>query len=116
LKEGIKVIITHPNQKDIAMPLRTQKDLAKKGAYIEHCYVMYLDRDNKDDYPLDEMADKINEVGADQCILSSDAGQMGNPCPSESLKEFVKLLLKEGITKSQFEKMLIKNPETILGM
>ncbi|RJP55716.1 MAG: hypothetical protein C4549_07800 [Deltaproteobacteria bacterium] len=116
LKENIKVIITHPNQKDIAMPLRTQKDLAKKGAYIEHCYVMYLDRDNKDDYPLDEMADKINEVGADQCILSSDAGQMGNPGPSESLKEFVKLLLKEGITRSQFEKMLIKNPETILGI
>ena len=116
LKEEIKVIITHPNQKDIAMPLRIQKELARKGAYIEHCYIMYLDRDNEDDYPLDEMADKINEVGADHCILTSDAGQMANPGPSQSLKEFVKLLSKEGITKSQFEKMLIKNPEKILGI
>ena len=116
LKEEIKVIVTHPNQRDIAMPLRIQKELARKGAYIEHCYIMYLDRDNEDDYPLDEMADKINEVGADHCILSSDAGQIANPSSSESLKEFVKLLAKEGITKSQFEKMLIKNPEKILGI
>ncbi|MFH1624933.1 MAG: DUF6282 family protein [Pseudomonadota bacterium] len=116
LKEDIKVIITHPNQKDIAMPLRIQKELGRQGAYIEHCYVMYLDRDNEDDYPLDEMADKINEVGADHSILTSDAGQMKSPSPSESLKEFVRLLSKEGITKSQFEKMLIKNPEMILGI
>jgi len=116
LKEDIKVIITHPNQRDIAMPLRTQKELARKGAYIEHCYIMYLDRDNEDDYPLDEMADKINEVGADHCILSSDAGQTANPSPSRSLKEFVALLSKEGITKSQFEKMLIRNPQKILGI
>lgn len=116
LKENMKTIITHPNQKDIAMPLRIQKELARKGAYIEHCYIMYLDRDNEDDYPLDEMADKINEVGADHCVLTSDAGQMANPSPSQSLREFVKLLSKEGITKSQFEKMLIRNPEIILGI
>ncbi len=116
LKEDITVIVTHPNQKDIAMPLRIQKKLARKGAYIEHCYVMYLDRDNEDDYPLDEMADKIIEVGADHCVLTSDAGQLGNPGPSRSLKEFVKLLSKEGITRSQFAKMLIRNPETILGI
>ena len=116
LKEDIKVIITHPNQKDIAMPLRTQKELARKGAYIEHCYIMYLDRDSEDDYPLDEMADKINEVGADHCILTSDAGQTGNPSSSRSLKEFITLLSKQGITKSQFEKMLIRNPKKILGI
>ncbi|MDY6854885.1 MAG: DUF6282 family protein [Thermodesulfobacteriota bacterium] len=114
LKEGIKVIVTHPNQKDIAMPLRVQKELARKGAYIEHCYIMYHDRDNEEDYPLDEMVDKINEVGADHCILTSDAGQIKNPGSNESLKEFVRLLSKEGITRSQFEKMLIKNPESIL--
>ncbi|RKY03322.1 MAG: hypothetical protein DRP55_01645 [Spirochaetes bacterium] len=116
LEMGIKVIITHPNQKDISMPLTVQEELARKGAFIEHCYIMYLDRDNKDDYPLDEMADKINRVGAEHCIISSDAGQIKNPPPSQSLKEFVKLLSKHGITPAQFEKMLVKNPKKLLNL
>jgi len=116
LDMGIKVILTHPMQRDIAMPLRLQKELAQQGAFVEFCYVMYLDRDNEEDYPLDEMADKINEIGADQCILTSDAGQLANPPPSECLAKFVKLLSQQGLTRSQFEKMLIRNPRRIMNM
>lgn len=116
LEMGMQVIITHPDQKDIAMPLRVQRELARRGAYIEYCYVMYRDRDREEDYPLDEMADRINEIGADHCILTSDAGQLHNPSSSESLKEFVRLLAEQGITFAQFEKMLCRNPRRILGL
>lgn len=115
LDMGIKVILTHPLQKDIHMPLRVQKELAQRGAFVEFCYIMYLDRDNEEDYPLDEMVDQITTIGADQCILTSDAGQTKNPSPSECLVEFVKLLSAQGVTISQFEKMLIKNPRRIMG-
>ena len=62
------------------------------------------------------MADRINEIGADHCILTSDAGQLHNPSSSESLKEFVRLLAEQGITFAQFEKMLCRNPRRILGL
>ncbi len=114
LDMGIKVILTHPTQRDISMPLRLQKELAQRGAFVEFCYVMYLDRDNEEDYPLDEMADKINEIGADQCILTSDTGQLSNPPPSECLAKFVELLSNQGITRTQFEKMLIRNPRHLM--
>lgn len=116
LDMGIKVILTHPMQRDISMPLRLQKELAQLGAFVEFCYIMYLDRDNEADYPLDEMTDKISEIGADQCILTSDTGQLGNPPPSECLARFVELLSQQGITRTQFEKMLIRNPRRIMDM
>jgi len=116
LDMGCKVILTHPMQKDISMPLEVQMRLAGKGAFVEFCYIMYLDRDNPEDYHPDLMAKYINEIGAGHCILSSDAGQRNNPGPSDSLREFSKLLADHGITIAQLEKMLVKNPRYILGL
>lgn len=113
---GCKVILTHPMQKDINMPLEVQIKLARMGAFVEFCYVMYLDRDNPGDYPLDLMAKYINEIGAEQCILTSDAGQRHNPGPSECLFAFGKLLADQGITLDQLETMTVKNPRYILGL
>lgn len=116
LDRGIKTIVTHPMQRDIAMPVETQAKLAEKGAYIEYCYIMYLDRDNPGDYPLKEQAHAIREVGADQVILTSDAGQNKNPGSSDSLKEYVKLLAEHGIERDGFKAMLMENPKKILGI
>jgi len=116
LGRGLKVIVTHPMQRDIAMPLEVQVELARKGAYIEYCYIMYLDRDNPGDYPLEEQVRCIQEIGADRVVLTSDAGQMRNPGPTESLKEYVKLLHQHGLNKRDFRRMLVENPKKILGV
>ncbi len=116
LKMGIKVILTHVTGRDIVMPLKVQKELAKKGAFVEYCYVFWLDRDNPGDYPPQESARNIREIGVEQCIISSDTGQTRNPSPSECLKTWVKLLGKYELAKKDFEQMLIKNPRRILGI
>ncbi|MFQ5875682.1 MAG: DUF6282 family protein, partial [Dehalococcoidia bacterium] len=116
LDMGCKVILTHPMQKDIDMPLEVQIRLARLGAMVEFCYIMYLDRDDPQDYPLDLMAKYINEIGARHCILSSDAGQRHNPGPSESLRAFAGLLCKEGIALEQLEIMMVRNPRYLIGL
>ncbi len=116
LDRGIKVILTHPMQRDIAMPLDVQRRLADRGAYVEYCYVMYLDRDSPGDYPLSEQAGCIREIGADRVVLTSDAGQRHNPGSSESLAEYVRLLSGEGIGEGEFRRMLVDNPRKILGI
>lgn len=115
LKMNIPVILTHVAGRHIAMPINMQKDLAEKGAFVEHCYIFYKDRLNPEDYPLSETARMIKEVGADHVIVSSDSGQTKNPLPSECLKHYVGLLSKFGITKEDWQKILIKNPKRLLG-
>jgi hypothetical protein len=115
LGRGLKVIVTHPMQRDIAMPLEVQVELARKGAYIEYCYIMYLDRDYPEDYPLDEQVRCMKAIGADKVILTSDAGQKRNPGSTESLTEYVKLLQQHGMGNGDFKRMLVDNPKRILG-
>ena len=116
LKMGIPTIVTHPMQRDINMPIEIQKELALKGAYIEHCYVMWLDRDHPEDYPLKTIKKDIEEVGYEHCIISSDAGQIKNPSSSECLETYMNLLNKEGISEMALKTMAITNPKKILGM
>jgi len=116
LDMGIPTIITHPMQRDIAMPLDVQVKLAEKGAYIEYCHIMYLDRDNPGDYPLAEQVVCMEEIGADKLVISSDAGQCKNPKSSESLGEFIGLLADNGMDEDVFETILVKNPKKILGL
>jgi hypothetical protein len=115
LDRGIKVIVTHPMQKDIAMPLEVQQKLADKGAFIEYCYIMYLDRDDQRDYPPEEQARCIREVGVDKCLLTSDSGQLGNPRPSECLRDYVRLLEPYGLGLGDVKSMVVDNPKSLLG-
>lgn len=114
LKMGIKVILTHVSGRDINMPLKIQKELARKGAFIEYCYIFWLDRDRPWDYSPQESAVNIKEIGVEQCIISSDSGQTGNPSPSQCLKAWVSLLEKHGLKKDNFYQMLVRNPQRIL--
>ena len=110
-KIGIKkIVITHPIYQKIDMPIKIQKELAELGALIEHCYSMY----SIDKIPMDKIAQQIKDVGADNCILSSDVGQTFSKSPSEALTDFISLLKKEGVTENEIKTMLIKNPERLV--
>lgn len=105
-----KIIITHPIYQKIDMPISIQKELIQLGALIEHCYSMYsIDR-----IPIQKIAEQIKEVGANNCILSSDVGQVFSKSPSESLADFISLLLDAGITENEIKIMLVTNPRKLI--
>jgi hypothetical protein len=111
-KIGIKkIIITHPIYQKIDMPIKVQKELAKLGAKMEHCYSMY----SIDKVPIEKIAEQIKGVGADNCILSSDVGQTFSKSPSEALADFMFLLEKQGITEKEIKKMLVDGPSNLIG-
>jgi len=111
-KIGIeKIIITHPIYQKIDTPIKIQKELAELGALIEHCYSMY----SIDKIPMDKIVQQIKDVGADNCILSSDVGQTFSKSPSEALTDFISLLEQEGVTENEIKTMLIKNPSRLVG-
>jgi len=109
---GIKrIIITHPIYQLINMPIDIQKKLARnKGVYIEQSYAMYL----IDKIPIKKIVEQIKAVKPENCIISSDVGQINSPNPSEALKEFSSLLIKNGLDEDAIKQMAMKNPEYLI--
>jgi len=106
-----KIIITHPIYQRILMPVDVQKELARMGVLMEQCYSMY----SIDKVPMSEIATQIKEVGANNCILSSDVGQAFSKSPSEALTDFISLLRQEGVTEQEIEIMLVENPNKLIS-
>ena len=105
-----KIVITHPIYQRINMPIEVQKQLAKKGCFIEQCYSMY----SIDKIPIRLIAEQIKKVGSKSVILSSDVGQTFSPSPSEALFQFSELLRTEGISENELFQMMVTNPKILL--
>jgi predicted metal-dependent phosphotriesterase family hydrolase len=65
---------------------------------------------------LNKFVSCIKETGAEHNIISTDFGQYNGQVPSEGLKDFILLLLKQGITRAQVDLMAKKNPARLLGL
>ncbi len=110
---GIKrMIVTHPIYQKINFPNQELVKLTKLGAMMEQCYSMY----SIDKIPISKIAEQIKIVGAQYCILSSDVGQTFSPPPSEALFIFANSLLNQGISLSELEIMLVKNPNDLVAL
>jgi hypothetical protein len=106
-----RIIITHPIYQKIDMPINIQKELARMGCYIEHCYSMFsIDR-----IGICRIVEQIKGVGPDSIILSSDVGQTFSYKPSKALLDFARLLRKDGIKEDELFTMLVANPKKILS-
>lgn len=62
------------------------------------------------------VAEQIDELGADHCIICTDFGVYTLPTPVEGLREFIACLLDLGISPDDVSKMVKKNPEILLGI
>jgi hypothetical protein len=117
-KVGIsKILITHAlSQKglDKHLNLEEQQRLAQEGAIIEHClYELMPLGGNR--HPR-EMVEAIKLVGAERCVMSTDFGQEYHPTPSEGMRMFIATLMRSGLSDSEVEYMVKRNPATLLGI
>jgi hypothetical protein len=62
------------------------------------------------------VAEQIEELGAQNCILSTDFGVYTLPTPVEGLREFIACLMDFGISNDDLVKMVKTNPEKLLGL
>jgi hypothetical protein len=107
-----KIIVTHPTLHIINMPIDIQKELARKGAYMEYC--CYLTTKPGGLIRTKLIAEQIRTIGVEHCILSSDLGQPENPYPDEGFNLFLKNLLDEGISIEELKMMTSTNPTKLL--
>ena len=62
------------------------------------------------------VAERIQELGADHCIIATDFGVYTLPRPVEGLREFIACLLDLGIPVEDIRKLVKTSPERLLGM
>jgi hypothetical protein len=117
-KLGInKFVVTHPLDHEFFSQAFSKQDLAalaENGAFIECTFLAFQASEFRHDPA--EMVDVIKTVGAEQCILSTDLGQIWNPLPVEGLRMFIVTLLKYGVTEDEIILMAQKNPGKLLGL
>lgn len=112
-----KFVVTHPLDHEFFSQAFSKNDLillAKNGAFIEFTLIALLAWEFRHDPA--EMVDVIKTVGAEQCIVSTDLGQIWNPRPVEGLRMFIVTLVKYGVTEKEINLMIKTNPAKLLGL
>ncbi|MCX6993693.1 MAG: DUF6282 family protein [Kiritimatiellaeota bacterium] len=116
-KLGVKkMVITHPNWNVTKATHQQMAEMGRMGAYIG--LFMYGDVPNFNNPNCDpmEMFEIIKKVGPEHIVLASDLGTVVNMPPWEGMKLFVRILLANGVKKSDIRKMCRNNPAALLEL
>lgn len=132
---GIENVLVASNVTQIAH-MDQLKYMAAKGAFIEYTLCAYTHTTSvpKTHYYVEReysatdegsgpisgglrlVAEQIQELGSDSCIISTDFGAYALPEPVEGLREFIASLLDLGVPADDIRKLIKINPEKLLGL
>jgi len=96
-------------------PLDAQKNWAGDQVFMEHDYLAITDAPHKTT-PVGVVLEQIRAVGAERCVIGTDAGQMVLPDNVRALKTFLSCLIEAGLTEKEIDLMTRRNPGFLLGV
>lgn len=106
-----KLLVTHAEFPSQNLSADEQAELAKLGAYIEHCFTtMHTGK-----APWEAVIESIRQVGPERCVLSTDLGQTINPPVAEGFAMFAQRMLDAGFSVTEIRRMTFENPRTLLN-
>jgi predicted metal-dependent phosphotriesterase family hydrolase len=96
----------------------------RKGVYLDLPYIMMsgwkfvtsTPDAHESYYSPARYAEMIKTVGAEQCIMSTDFGQVHNPPPPEGLRIFIRAMRENGVSDGEIRMMVSENPAKMLGI
>ncbi len=109
-----KLEVTHANAWFEDFTIDVLKELVSLGAFISMAYGV-CSMQNGGQHPK-EIVDVIKVIGAENCILITDYGQVIHPSPSEGLRVYCSILMHFGITREEIDYMIRVNPAKLLGL
>lgn len=108
-----RILIDHPTYHITDLDREQQQALTSLGATLNFPYLSISDEYGWSSP--ETLAEHIQEVGVDQCVVSSDVGQSATPNVPESLRRLGQQLLQQGVSSADFDALVRKNPKRILG-
>jgi hypothetical protein len=114
-QQGIKkMVFTHALTKVVNAGIEDQQEISELGAMIEHCFIATLPMHQQ--LPPHRIVESIKAVGAEHCLVSSDAVFAWNPTPPQMMKMFIATLVETGVKPEEIDIMARRNPAYILGV
>jgi hypothetical protein len=119
-----KMMATHALADPNRFTIDQMKEAASLGALIEHVYLASLagptalspgQRDFVN-VPIEQFAESIRAVGAENCVLSTDLGQAENVIHPIGFKAFIMELMQAGISQPEVDLMARANPARLLDL
>lgn len=112
VRQGARMILTHPEFERTVVDTQTQKELAESGVYIEKCWYNV----SEGNCTVEEMAEHIRSAGPEHCFLSTDRGQGNRERPVEAMIRFISNLFAQKFSEKEITTMLVDVPKQILGL
>jgi hypothetical protein len=113
-KEGVPFTLAHPFSRSVGASIEEQKEVAKRGGYVEHCFITAMPMHQR--LELTRIVEAIQEVGPSRTVLTTDAIKTWNPPPPELMRMYVASLLQLNVKEEAIRKMIQENPSKILGL
>jgi hypothetical protein len=110
------VLVTHPLFPIIGATQDEICEMVRRGAIINHCVAACYPNPVRDALNPQKIAESIQDVGAEHCVLSTDLGGILFPSPLEGLRGFCEMMIAAGISKREIDIMIKENPAKILGL
>lgn len=107
-----KIVINHADMRFLQLTETDQSILSRKGVFLEKCYLTTLPPWN--DMDMNRTAEHIRKFGSDRIVLATDLGQMEHPDPVEGMSRYCDGLRRCGITETELERMVCRNPSLLL--
>jgi microsomal dipeptidase-like Zn-dependent dipeptidase len=118
------ILITHALTNIPGLSMEQARQVAQMGAYIEYCFLQSMTGPDAQHawmkhwskVSLKDVARVVAEIGAKSLVLSTDLGQHGNMTHPDGMEDMITVLLKEGVSQTDIDLMVKKNPARLLGM
>ena len=110
-RRGIRMVLTHAELPSNLYTAEQLKEAVSLGAMVEHSYITpFTNR-----ITMEALAELIRASGCDNVYMSTDLGQAKNPYFDDGLEAFARLVMEQGFTEADIEKMLKTNPARLLA-
>ncbi|MFB6311129.1 MAG: DUF6282 family protein [Salinirussus sp.] len=108
-----RIVVDHPTYPVVDLSPARQRRLAALGATINVvcCSIAPATAWQR----FEDLTETIRRVGVDQCMISSDLGQVGNPSPAHGLVLLTELLGSAGFSRAERRQLVEHTPKDILG-
>ncbi|MBA2665963.1 MAG: cytosolic protein [Trueperaceae bacterium] len=108
-----RVVVTHPENRAVALDGEGCLAATRAGAYLELCYRSTVTGAH---VPVAHLAGIVRDVGADRCILATDLGAADLEPPARGMLRFIREMLGCGIPAVDVSTMVARTPVDLLGL
>lgn len=112
--KGVRLLLTHPLSGSVGATIDEQRAVVNHGGTIEHVFIGSMPMHQRMDPK--RIVEAIDAIGAEHCVMASDAIEAWNPPAPEVLRMFIATMLALGVPEGAVHQMTHQNPERLFNL